>query len=161
MAKSKATEDLQQRMQASTGAASRGPSIDPWNIPVQPKSPSGHKAPKEDPPPDLRDVVDDPAARLKIIRLSALHAQYGAEEKEAKKQKENITSQIKELLNKYQVSRANADGVIINYYSVPRSSLDKGLLLSHGVTPAIIEASTVVKFTPTLRISLPGDSAEE
>lgn len=107
---------------------------------------------KDDPAPDIRELITDRKELNTLANLISQHREYGQAEKEAKKLKAPITASIKNILGKHEVARAVCDGVQINYYNVPRTSLKADLLREHGVSDEVIAASTVTTMTPTLRI---------
>jgi hypothetical protein len=108
--------------------------------------------------PDINELVDNKADQLAIRRLVLSHVDLGKEIKELADQRDKITGQLKVLLSQYKVQKAVSAGCRISYYGVPRSTLDKGLLLNHGVSPKVIEECTVTKISATLRVTGPEDA---
>jgi len=110
--------------------------------------------------PDIRELVDNAADRLRLMQLVEQQAAWGAQEKEAKKQRKPLTESIKKIIGKYGIGRAMCGELLINYYNAPRATLSRELLLSAGIPPKVLDACTITKDTYTLRISAPGESDE-
>jgi hypothetical protein len=98
--------------------------------------------------------------RLAIARMIARHEELGAQMSAMKKEREKITDAIKPLMGKLKLAKASWGDYRLSYFNTPRSTLDKALLLSHGVQPNVITACTVVKDSYTLRISRGGEEEE-
>ena len=110
--------------------------------------------------PDIRELVDSAADRLRIVQLVEQSAAWGQQEKEAAKARKPITELIKKLAGKYGISKAMCGEYRLNYYNSPRSTLSRELLLSAGVSPKTLDACTTVKDSYTLRISVNGQDDE-
>lgn len=110
--------------------------------------------------PELSELVEDKADRLKLVRAIDEMAAWKKQEREAKSATKPLTAIIKNLLGKHGVAKCICDGHMVNYYNAPRSTLSRELLMEHGVSPQILEACTVVKDSFTLRVSEPGDEPE-
>ena len=132
--------------------------------------PSTAPPPKEvEAPPQLEDLDIVPADRVRLSHLVRESAEWGQQEKEAKKARKPITEQIKTILGAYKIGRVLVCGLWVNYYNAPRTTLDKGLLMTNlleaGILPAkatkILEMSTVTKDSYTLRIRVPGESDDD
>lgn len=127
--------------------------------------PDGTK-PKPEPKPalvftEIRELIANPAERLKFLRLSQASSSLAEEEKKIKYARRPITEQLKNLCVKYDIERALCNDVKVSYYDAPRSTISKELLLAQGVAPAVIAACTVVKSALTLRITPVGQDEEE
>lgn len=138
-------QSLQDKMKAAVGGAA--PSLTPGPRPLPP-------AKEVETLPDISEVIEGVADRLALKRLVADSVALAAQEKEIKAMRAPITNNIKNILAKYEVGKAMCGDARINFYTVPRSSLSKDLLLRAGVTPAVIAACTVTTQTATLRITV-------
>ena len=110
--------------------------------------------------PDVRELIDDVKTRNLLAKLVTQSIDWQQTEKEAKKAREPITTQIKKILGDYEVGKAVCNGYRLNYFNSPRSSISKELLLSNGVSPAIITKCTTTSNSYTLRITAPGEEDE-
>jgi len=110
--------------------------------------------------PDVRELVDNAADRLKIVQLVELSATWGAQEKEAKKARAPITESLKKIIGRYGISKAMCGDYRINYYNAPRKTLSREMLLSAGVSPKVLDSCTIEKDSYTLRVSAAGDEDE-
>lgn len=106
---------------------------------------------KDEPAPDIREFITDRKELNTLATLIDLHKQYGDAEKEAKKLKAPLTTQIKNILGANEVRRAICNGIPINYYNVPRTSIKLELLKDY-LDDETIAKCTVTTLTPTLRI---------
>lgn len=115
--------------------------------------------PKEDVVvPDVRDFISDNKTRLKLLRLVEESNAWGIQEKAARKAREPITQQIKEIMGEYEIGKAMCGSLMLTYFTSPRRSLSREKLLEHGISPQILDACTITKDTYTLRIVEPGES---
>lgn len=110
--------------------------------------------------PDMREVIADAKDRLKLIRLTEAHVAFGIAEREAKKAKAPLTTQIKDILGRNSASKLMVEGTRLNYFNAPRSSIKGDLLLQHGVSPKIIAECTVTSDAYTLKITPAGEDDE-
>lgn len=138
--------DFNKRLKEKIAAALPAPSMVPNYDAVAPPPKQEEKA------PDLRELIADNRDYLTLRRLIEEDLPWKDQEAEAKKQRKVIETKIKALMGKHKVGSALMDDIPISYFSSPRSSLDKGLLLSNGVSPQVILASMKTKVTYTLRI---------
>ena len=152
MAQSKATSDLKRRMEEQTaGARKSAPSM----VPDYDRKQHRHYAPpkEEEVLPELQELVTD-ARDLDVLQGAInLHAAYNSEKHKLEKAMAPLADTIKSLLDDYQVSKAQCGDCRVSYYRVHRSAIKADLLLAHGVSPATIEASTVVSESATLKIT--------
>lgn len=144
---------LDARIKDSVGRTSAPSMVPDWTPPPPPK--------EEEVVPDIREIVHVAADRLRLMQLVRQSADWKQQEKEAKNHRKPLTESIKRILGVYEIRRATCDGLLINYYNAPRSSLSREKLLSCGVSPQILEACTVTKDAYTLRISAPGEVEDE
>lgn len=144
---------LDDRIKQSVGKHSAPSMVPDFTPPPPPK--------EEEIIPDVRELINSAKDRLKLAQLVEQSSAWGVQEKEAKKMRAPLTAAIKKILGEYEVGRAMCDGKLINYYNAPRSTLSRELLLSHGISPQVLEACTVTKDSYTLRISAPGESEED
>lgn len=117
--------------------------------------------PKEEDIPDMRDVIGSTADQSSLIRLVGEHAAIGQQERLLKGQKEPLTDRIKDILGRNKATKLKVDTYRVNYYSAPRTSIKKELLLEAGVAPDIIAACTVSTETYTLRVTEIKEGEEE
>lgn len=112
--------------------------------------------------PDLKQVITNAAERLKVTRLVSQLGEINKVESAIKKTKAPIVNDLKILLGSNHVARAKCGDYKINYFNAPRKTLDVGLLLAHGVTKDIIDASYKQTDAYTLKVSaVSGDEDEE
>ena len=142
---------LQQRMNDASASPSM---IPPEATPAPP--------PKEEPVlPQLNTLIADKRDYLLLKRLIEEDLPWKAQASQAAKERKSIEDKIKKLLGKHQVGLALMDDIRINYYSGERESLDKGLLLAQGVSPAQIIAATKKKPIYTLKITRGKEEEDE
>lgn len=144
---------LDARLKESVGKTTAPSMIPDYTPPPPPK--------EEEIIPDIRELVDSSVDRLRLLQLVQNQAAWGLQEKEAKGHRKPLTEAIKKILGAYSIGKAMCDGVLINYYNAPRSTLSREMLLSHGVSSKILDDCTVTKDAYTLRISQPGEEDSE
>lgn len=149
----KTKSSLDARIKDQVGKAHAPSMVPDFTPPPPPK--------EEEIVPDIRELVDNTADRLALLRLVEQQTAWAQQESEAKKQRRPLTESIKRILGKYEIGRAMCDGMLINYYNSPRSSLSREMLLSKGISPQVLEACTIVKDSYTLRITGAGDEGDE
>lgn len=115
---------------------------------------------EEPPPPDIREIDISNIDRLKVVRLVSQHSALGLQERDARNNKKALTNQLKGIVKNFDTKLFLCDGNRVNYYSTSQAVISKELLLSNGVSPAVIAASTVTKDKWTLRITPPGMKEE-
>ena len=103
--------------------------------------------------PDLKDLVEQRKDYLELKRLITTSLELAEQERLIKKQRDPISSRIKDLLGTYKIGKAQVEGCRVNYFSGERRSIDASLLLANGVQPRVIEASTKVSVVYTLKIT--------
>jgi hypothetical protein len=133
--------------------------------------PQWHDKPEveEEPAPDLREVVTDRAAQLRLIRLVNSAMIFKAQKAEAAKAEKPVVNAIKQILSQWDVGRVMVDGHKLNYFDVPRRSIKEDkltlALLDRGMSPAeikeVVALSTVEKTSSTLKITMPGAGGDE
>lgn len=146
-----ATQSLEEKMQKAVSGPA--PSLTPGPRPKAPEK-------EVEVVPDYTELVTSALHRTQLKRLVADSVALAAQEKEIKNLRKPVTDDIKNILATYGISKANCDGARVNFYNVPRTSIDKDLLIAAGVKPSVIAMCTVTTNTPTLRISKGGDDGE-
>lgn len=118
---------------------------------------------KKEPVPDMREVIDSPVLRLKILRAAEQIYAIGVEERKLKAVKEDSISTLKYLLDTtgVKVKKFMADKFSVSYYGVPRSKILKERLLANNVSPKVIAACTETKVSKNLKVSVPGENGDE
>lgn len=135
-------ESLRKRMDAvSAGAA---PSLVPFVPPP---------AKEEEVIPDLKEIMSQKKDYLEAKRLILRSIELAEAEKPIKKEREQITAKLKNLLGRSGVAKAMVEDIRVNYYAGERSSIDGGKLLTLGVAPSIIREATNVTTTYTLKLT--------
>lgn len=120
---------------------------------------------EEKPTPDLREVVQSPALRLKIIRLAGKINEWGEAEREAKRAKKEPVIMLKALLNDNGVKadRFMAGDNRINHYTMKRSTINVQKLLARGVPSHVIAECTDTEDVEVIKVGIPKqkDESEE
>jgi len=139
------TNELKQRLQE---AAPPAPSM----VPVAKEHPIA-PPPQEEKTPQLSDLISDKKDLLLLRRLIEEDMPWKEQAAEAAKMRKPLETKIKNILGKHKVGKALLDDIRVSYFGAERSVLDKELLLSNGVAPAVILASMKKSTSYTLRIS--------
>ncbi len=118
---------------------------------------------EEEAVPNLEDLITDRKIRLEAIRLLTAEREWAEQESEAKKQRKPLTTKLKNILGKNNVSLAVWDDWRINYYATEgRATINRekltAVLLGAGLptqqVQSIISASTDISSPSyTLRIT--------
>jgi hypothetical protein len=146
------SKELKAKMQAATSDAA--PSMVPdFNAPPPYK--------EKEAPPDIKDVIPVSADRLKILKLIREYAELNETKREVEAQLKPLSNRIKSLMGAYHVGSMVCDDRTISYYAVPRSKLNKEMLLGAGVSPEIIQRCTQTSVSYTLRVSRPGEEDKD
>jgi hypothetical protein len=142
-------------------------------MPITPKAAPQTIAPpppkEEEKLPRLEDIISNRKDRIELIRILDQERAFAQQELEAKKARRPLTNKIKNILGTYHVSRASWLDWDINYYSIPRTTLDqkdlRAALLTVGLTTdqirGVFAACTKVSESYTLRIRQHGEAEEE
>lgn len=150
-------DELAARAKAAIGAADNV-SMNPFDFDGAAKAKTKKEKEKL---PDMREVVADAKIRLKLLRLTALHAQLGAQESVIKKDRARLGEEVKAILCEIKQNKLDCDGVRVVYFSSMRNSIKANKLLALGVAPATITAATDSKEVYTLKITAAGAEEEE
>lgn len=145
-----AQRSLKERIAQVAGQAAAPSMVPAQTVPPPPKETV----------PALSDIVQDKKDMLLLKRLIEQSVELADEEQALRKKREPLTKQIKNLLGKYEISKAECDDIHVSYYTVPRSSIKADKLLELGVLPAVIAKATVTTESYTLRISRRGEDEE-
>jgi hypothetical protein len=105
------------------------------------------------PPTPLEDLSVKALDRLKIKRLMDQHILLSQAEGKLRKQKEDITKELKRLCMLYGLERFHIGGNQTAYYPSTRQRIDKGMLMSQGVSLVAIFKATITKESFGLRVS--------
>jgi hypothetical protein len=107
--------------------------------------------------PDIRDVVENPATRNKLVRLITSAHEISNEMAQLKKQLDPMKTEIKNLVSTAASSnKFFAGDVRVNRYSQIRKKLDPMKLRANGVSQAVIDASMTESTSWSLKLSGPG-----
>ena len=113
---------------------------------------------------DIREVINSPADRVKLLRLSSQSLMYAKLESDAKKARKPIVGSIKEIVSKYSGKmglKFTVGDAVTSYYNSPRTRINTTKLLAHGISPTVIQACTDTEDCWQLRITAPGEKEEE
>lgn len=146
MAKQMVSKSLQDQMKRATATAPK-PSV----IPQQSPPPPPQKVVEVI--PDLTELIDDHKDQKAMKDLVATYIAWRDQEKQAKDEKDKLSEKIKTLVGNYGIAKVRVEGALVNYFSQERRTIKPELLMSHGVSPQIIDASTKVTETYTLRVT--------
>jgi len=105
--------------------------------------------------PELRELIEDKAEQRQMKQMVADYLTWSRQEKEAAGRKKEISDAMKKIVGSYGISKVMVADNLVNYFNAPRSTIKAELLLSNGVSPGVIEASTQVTPVYTLRITPP------
>jgi len=125
------------------------PSLVPDGLKLIPPPPK----PKDELPPDLKQLVQDKKDYLTLARLIEEDMPWKAQQKEAEGKRKGIEIKIKNLLGKHKVGEAMLGDVRVSYYSGERSTIKADKLLAAGVPIQTIMACTEKSTSFTLRLS--------
>lgn len=134
---------------------------------AQPEAPSFHpvkRAPKVEVEalPDLREAIASPAIRMKVLRLVGESLELHQVEKEAANKRSAINKELKEIMKEHSTTPGfMVDGNRVKTFETSRRSISRQKLLDNNVLPHIIDASTTVSISLSLKITPPGEETDD
>lgn len=150
--------DKEEQLKAKMAAA-MPESVAPSMVPA----PKKNKKEPEPPPPDLKELDMDDDDRKQIAVLVTQAADYKGKASAANKALKPLSDRIKGLMvgMPKENHRFMWWGTRVNMTEVKRTTIDKQLLLEHGISPAVISACTRETTSQTLTITPAGASEDE
>lgn len=136
--------------------------IKPGKVDLHPR---GMDTEPEPEPPSIDELGVPLTVRMELKRKVEKHVALGKAIKQASKEREAIGDEIRPLLLEHvgemdEYPKVMIAGEPVSRYMSTRTSLSKDILLSLGVSPAVIKKATVTKNITNLRIGGKGDDDE-
>ncbi len=145
--KSRSSKSMVSRLKQAVGP---GASMVP-----QEKVPAPPPKKEEEVVPDLHELIDNRSERRTFTALVKQYLEFSDDVKIAQAGKDRLSKSMKEVVGSYGISKVLVDGILVNYFNAPRSTIKSDLLLAAGISPATIASCTEVKDVYTLRVTPP------